>query len=201
MIGGSDRADQEYVWISQFSTLPLFVERVYPGLDAFARDFGVKVRKAGPTTVDLAAYIATVEQECARHPAGVIVVGGWDPALTEPVNKCIEMKVPVVVTDGDLFQSNRLSYAGTDWYQLGVRMAEAQIAGHEKRGLTSGKIGIISPIQNENMQRSRQAMHDTLEGTGIEVVAEEDNDSQADIAAQKTAALLAAIRTHRDGRP
>jgi len=191
-IGGSDRADQEYVWISQFSTLPLFVERVYPGLDAFARDFGVTVRKAGPTTVDLAAYIATVEQECARGPAGIIVVGGWDPALTEPVNKCIDMKVPVVVTDGDLFQSKRLSYAGTDWYLLGVRMAEAQIAEHQKRGLTSGKIGVISPIQNENMQRSRQAIRDTLAGTGIEVVAEEDNDSQADIAAQKTAALLAA---------
>ncbi len=119
-IGGSDRSDQEYVWISQFSTLPLFVERVYPALDAFARDFGVTVRKAGPTVVDLAAYIATVEQECARKPAGVIVVGGWDQALTEPVNKCIENKVPVVVTDGDLFESNRLSYVGTDWYNLGV---------------------------------------------------------------------------------
>jgi ABC-type sugar transport system substrate-binding protein len=123
-IGSPDRSNQEYVWISQFSTLPLFVERVYPGLDAFARDYGVTVRKAGPTVVDLAAYIATVEQECARKPAGVIVVGGWDPALTEPVNKCIESKVPVVVTDGDLFQSNRLSYVGTDWYNLGVKMAE-----------------------------------------------------------------------------
>ncbi|MBN1264670.1 MAG: substrate-binding domain-containing protein [Anaerolineales bacterium] len=191
-IGGSDRADQEYVWISQFSNLPLFVERVYPGLDAFARDFGVTVRKAGPTTVDLAAYIATVEQECARGPAGIIVVGGWDPALTEPVNKCIEMKVPVVVTDGDLFQSNRLSYVGTDWYHLGVVMAEAQIREHEALGLTAGQVAVISPIQNENMQLSRQGIKDTLAGTGIEVVAEEDNDSQADIAAQKTAALMAA---------
>lgn len=191
-IGGSDRADQEYVWISQFSSLPLFVERVYPGLDAFARDFGVTVRKAGPTTVDLAAYIATVEQECARGPAGIIVVGGWDPALTEPVNRCIEMRVPVVVTDGDLFESNRLAYVGTNWYNLGVRMAEAQIAEHRARGLETGQIAVISPVQNENMQRSRQGIRDTLTGTGIEVVAEEDNNSQADIAAQQTAALLSA---------
>jgi len=192
-IGGSDRADQEYVWISQFSSLPLFVERVYPGLDAFAKDFGVKVRKAGPTTVDLAAYIATVEQECARKPAGIIVVGGWDPALTEPVNKCIDMKVPVVVTDGDLFQSRRLAYVGTDWYQLGVRMAEFQIKEHQARGLSAGQIAILSPIQNENMQRSRQGIKDTLAGTGIEVVAEEDNDSQADLAAQRVGALLNAF--------
>lgn len=192
-IGSADRAAQEYVWISQFSSLPLFVERVYPGLDAFARDFGVTVRKAGPTTVDLAAYIATVEQECARGPAGIIVVGGWDPALTEPVNKCIEMRVPVVVTDGDLFQSDRLAYVGTNWYNLGVRMAEFQIAEHQRRGLTTGKIAVLSPIQNENMQRSRQGIRDTLAGTGIELVAEEDNDSQADIAAQRTAALLSAF--------
>jgi ABC-type sugar transport system substrate-binding protein len=193
LIGGSDRADQEYIWISQFSSLPLFVERVYPGLDAFAHDYGVTVRKAGPTTVDLAAYIATVEQECARKPAGIIVVGGWDPALTEPVNKCIDMKVPVIVTDGDLFQSNRLSYVGTDWYQLGVRMAEYQIAEHERRGLTAGQIAILSPIQNENMANSRRGIRDTLEGTGIEVIAEEDNDSQADLAAQRVGALLNAF--------
>ncbi len=192
LVGSPERADQEYVWISQFSTLPLFVERVYPGLEAFASDFGVEVRVAGPTTVDLAAYIATVEQECARGPAGIIVVGGWDPALTEPVNKCIEMQVPVVVTDGDLFQSDRLSYAGTDWYYLGVAMAEAQIAEHEARGLETGQVAVISPIQNENMQHSRQGIRDTLAGTGIEVVAEEDNDSDASIAAQRTAALMSA---------
>ncbi len=119
LIGSPDRTDQEYVWISQFSTLPLFVERVYPGLEAFIRDFGVTVRVAGPTTVDLAAYIATVEQECARGPAGVIVVGGWDPALTEPVNKCIEHASPSschrrrpVPVQSAILCGNRLVLAG-----------------------------------------------------------------------------------------
>lgn len=193
-IGGPDRASQEYVWISNFSSLPLFVERVYPALDAFARDFGVVVRKAGPTTDDLAAYIATVETECARKPAGVIVVGGWDQALQEPVNKCIEMKVPVVVTDGDLPNSKRLSYVGTNWYNLGVIMAKFQIAEHKARGLTTGKVAILSPIQMQNMQEARQGIKDTLQGTGIEVVAEEDNESNVTIAAQKTAAILSANR-------
>jgi ABC-type sugar transport system substrate-binding protein len=193
LIGSADRAEQEYVWISQFSSLPLFVERVYPGLDAFARDFGVTVRKAGPTTVDLAAYIATVEQECAQNPAGVIIVGGWDQALTEPVNRCIEQRVPVIVTDGDLFEADRLAYVGTNWYNLGVSMAEFQIAEHERRGLTSGKIALLYPVQSENMQRAAQGIKDTLANTGIEVVGEEDNQSAADVSAQRTAALLAAI--------
>ena len=97
-----DFSNEEYVWISQNSTLPLFVNRVYPGLEMAAKEIGVKVRKAGPTNIDLAGYIATVEQECARKPAGVLVVGGWDPSLTEPVNKCVSQGVPTVVTDGDL---------------------------------------------------------------------------------------------------
>jgi len=193
-IGGSDRSKQEYVWISQDSTLPVFVERVYPALKAFEKDYGVTVRIAGPTGIDLATFIATVEQEAARKPAGIIVVGGWDPALTEPVNKAIAMHVPVVVTDGDLDKSDRLCYVGTDWYNLGVRMAQYQIQEHKARGLSSGKIAVLSPIQAENMQKARQGIKDTLVGTGIEVVAEEDNESQADISAQKVAALLKSYR-------
>lgn len=191
-IGSPDRAKQEYVWISNFSSLPLFVERVYPALDAFARDFGVTVRKAGPTTDDLAAYIATVETECARKPAGIIVVGGWDQSLQEPVNKCIASQVPVVVTDGDLGNSNRLSYVGTNWYNLGVTMAKFQLEEHKRRGLTTGKVAILSPIQMENMQEARQGIKDTLKGSGIDVVAEEDNESNATVAAQKMAAILSA---------
>jgi len=72
-------------------------------------------------------------------------------------------------------------------------MAEAQIAEHEARGWDTGQVAVISPIQNENMQRSRQGIKDTLAGTGIELVAEEDNDSDASISAQRTAALLSAF--------
>ena len=192
VIGSDSRASQEYVWISNFSSLPLFVERVYPALDAFSQDFNVVVRKAGPTTDDLAAYITTVETECARKPAGIIVVGGWDQSLQEPVNKCLEMKVPVVVTDGDLPNSNRLSYVGTNWYNLGVSMAEFQIKEHEKRGWTTGKVAILSPINFQNMQEAREGIKDTLAGTNIEIVAIEDNESNAGIAAQKMAAILTA---------
>jgi len=193
IIGSPARADQEYVWISNWSSLPLFVERVYPSLEAFARDFGVTVRKAGPTSDDLAAYITTVETECSRQPApaGVIVVGGWDQSFQEPVNKCLTMKVPVVVTDGDLPNSNRLSYVGTNWYNLGVLMAKYQIKEHEARGWTKGKVAILTPLSYENMMEAVQGIKDTLKDTPIEVLLE---DSQADVTVttQKMAAVLAA---------
>ena len=59
-VGDPSRSDQEYVWISNASNLPLFVERVYPGLESARKALNVKVRIAGPTSVDLAAFITTV---------------------------------------------------------------------------------------------------------------------------------------------
>jgi len=185
-------SDQEYVWISQNANLPLFVDRVYPALEQASEDLGVKVRKAGPTTVDLAAFISTVEQTCASGVDGVIVVGGWDPALTESVNKCIDQGVPTVVTDGDLPESKRLSYLGTDWYQIGVAQARKQIAEHKEKGKSTGKVATLSIINSDNMRQARQGFADTLKGTGIEVVANEDDKGAADEAAAKAGQLLAA---------
>src|SRR5262245_22973438 len=115
-IGDASRSSQEYVWISNASNLPLFVERVYPGLESARKALNVNVRIAGPTSVDLSAFITTVDAECSKNPAGVIVVGGWDDALASEVDKCIDKKVPTIVTDGDLPMSKRLTYLGTNWY-------------------------------------------------------------------------------------
>ncbi len=138
-IGDPSRADQEYVWISNASNLPLFVERVYPGLELARKALNVKVRIAGPTSVDLAAFITTVDAECTKNPAGVIVVGGWDDALASEVDKCIDKKVPTVVTDGDLPISKRLTYLGTNWYNLGYQHGQYQCRYHEEAGLDDGR--------------------------------------------------------------
>lgn len=184
-------SNEEYVWISQNSTLPLFVARDHPTLLLAGKDLGVKVRIAGPTNIDLAAFISTIETECAAHPAGVIVVG-WDPSLSASVDKCIDEKVPTVTDDADLPNSKRLAFIGTDWYQIGVQQALAQLADLKARGLTTGKVATLSIINADNMTAARNGFADTLKGTGITIVADEDDGGASDQAASKTAALLAA---------
>ena len=184
-----------YVWISQNSTLPLFVNRVYPGLATAAKELGVTVQKAGPTNIDLAAYIATVEQWAAKKPAGILVVGGWDPSLGVVVDKSIKQGVPTVVTDGDLPKSKRLCYFGTDWTQVGVQQARVMIAEHRARGIKNGKVATLSIFNADNMTAARNGFRDTLKGSGIQVVANEDDAGASDTAASKAAALLSA---HRD---
>ncbi len=191
-IGDPSRASQEYVWISNASNLPLFVERVYPGLESARKAFNVNVRIAGPTSVDLAAFITTVDAECTKNPAGVIVVGGWDDALASEVDKCIDKKVPTMVTDGDLPMSKRLTYLGTNWYNLGYQHGQYQCRYHKEAGLAAGEIGTISFLAASNFIAARQGLRDALakECPDVKVVADEESGTNVEQVAANTAAII-----------
>src|SRR3990170_211575 len=191
-VGDPSRADQEYVWISNYSSLPLFVERVYPGLEYARKALNVQVTIAGPAANDLAAFIGAVDAVCAKGPAGVIVVGGWDEALAAEVDKCIDRKVPTVVTDGDLVTSKRLTYLGTNWYNLGYQHGLYQCGYHAEAGLEAGKIGTISFLAAGNFISARQGLRDALAATcpGVVVVADEESTSNVEVVAANTAAIL-----------
>jgi ABC-type sugar transport system substrate-binding protein len=182
-----DYSDEVYYWISQNSTLPLFVAHDYVGMELAAKELGVKVEKAGPTNIDLPAFIATIDQVCAQKPNGVTVVG-WDPSLAAAVDRCIELGVPTITDDADLPNSKRLAFVGTDWYDIGVQQAKAMI---EATG-GQGEVATLSIINADNMRQARQGFEDTIRGTGLKIVAHEDDGGDASQAAAKTASLLAA---------
>lgn len=186
---GPANATETYYWISQFSTLPLFVRTDYRGLKAVAEQLGINVRIAGPTNIDLPAFIAAIDQVCAQNPKGVSVVG-WDPSLSASVDKCIEMGVPTVVDDADLPGSKRLAFIGTDWYTIGQEQAKALM----KAIPNGGKVATLSLVSADNMTKARAGFSDVLatQGDKYQIIANEDDTGGAQIAAQVTAALLAA---------
>jgi ABC-type sugar transport system substrate-binding protein len=188
---GPDDAKETYYWISNKANLPLFVQYDYAGMKRIAEELGVKVSVAGPTDFDLPGFIAAVDQVCAQKPTGVVVVGGWDPSLTESVNKCMEMGVPTVLDDGDLPTSKRLAHVGSDWRTIGQQQAKTLM----KALPDGGKVATLSII-NSNAQRdgvSGFVDYITANGGGkYEVVASEDDAGDAAKAAEVTAALLAA---------
>ncbi len=186
---GPADAKEVYYWISQNATLPLFVRSDYKGMDKIANQLGVQVRIAGPTNIDLAAFIAAIDQVCAQQPAGVSVVG-WDPSLAASVDKCIELKVPTVVDDADLPNSKRLSFIGTNWETIGREQAKA-IVDNVPDG---GKVAMMSIINADNMQHAVKGFTDYLGqfGDKYPIVANEDDGGDSAKAAQVTAALLAA---------
>jgi ribose transport system substrate-binding protein len=174
---GPADAKYTYYWISNKANLPLFVQYDYVGMKRVAEELGVRVVVAGPTDFDLPGFIAAVDQVCAQKPSGVSVVGGWDPSLTEPVKRCLAAGVPTVVDDGDLPDSGRLAYIGTNWTQVGVAQAK-QLMAELPNG---GKVAMMSIINAGNM---REAV------AGFQ--ANEDDGGDAQKAAQVTAAVLAA---------
>ena len=188
---GPADAKEVYYWVSNKANLPLFVQYDYVGMKRIAEELKVQVRVAGPTDFDIPGFIAAVEQVCAQKPAGVSVVGGWDPSLTEAVNKCVEMGVPTVVDDGDLPASKRLAYIGTNWTGIG----EAQAKKMMEMLPNGGKIAMMSIINADNMREAVKGFTAYIEANGggkYKIVANEDDNGDSSVAAQKTSALLAA---------
>ena len=188
---GPRDAKEVYYWVSNKANLPLFVQYDYVGMKRVAEELKVQVRVAGPTDFDIPGFIAAVEQVCAQKPAGVSVVGGWDPSLTEAVNKCVEMGVPTVVDDGDLPLSKRLSYIGTNWTKIGEAQARAMMA----KLPNGGKLAMTSIINADNMREAVRGFTAYVEANGrgkFKIVASEDDNGDASKAAQVTSALLAA---------
>ena len=188
---GPADAKEVYYWVSNKANLPLFVQYDYVGMKRIAEELKVQVRVAGPTDFDIPGFIAAVEQVCAQKPAGVSVVGGWDPSLTEAVNKCVEMGVPTVVDDGDLPASKRLAYIGTNWTGIG----EAQAKKMMEILPGGGKLAMMSIINADNMREAVKGFTAYIEANGVgkyKIVANEDDNGDSSVAAQKTSALLAA---------
>lgn len=188
---GPADAKETYYWISNKANLPLFVQYDYVGMKRIAEELGVKVIVAGPTDFDIPGFISAVNQVCAQKPNGVSVVGGWDPSLTEPVKNCLAQGVPTVVDDGDLPDSGRLAYIGTNWTQVGVAQAKKLM----EMLPNGGKLASMSIINAGNMREAVAGFKAYIEANGggkYNIVSNEDDGGDAQKAAQVTAAILAA---------
>ena len=73
--GNCKPGSAQYYWVSAISTLPLFVANDFPVLFATAKELKVCAHVVGPSAMDISGDFAAIEETCAQHPAGVMVVG------------------------------------------------------------------------------------------------------------------------------
>ena len=182
-------ADEEYVWLSANANLPLFTAHDHPALRLVGQELGVKVTVAGPNTIDIPGFVAAIEQTMPRRPAGMMIVG-WDPsALVPPINKAVEAGIPVVCVDADVPASKRLAFIGTDWYDLGVRQAEAMVKALAGR---RGKVALLGLIEQEIDQKAFAGFRSVAEKAGLTCMEpQQDKGNQAE-AVRVAAAILQA---------
>jgi ABC-type sugar transport system substrate-binding protein len=156
--------NEEYVWLSANANLPLFTVHDHPALRLAGAELGVKVSIAGPSSVDIPGLVAAIEQTTARKPAGMMVVG-WDPsALVPPINAAIAAGIPVVCVDADVPASRRFSFIGTDWFEIGVRQAEAMIRALAGR---KGKVALVGLIEQEIDQKAFAGFRSVADKAGL----------------------------------
>jgi ribose transport system substrate-binding protein len=173
-------SNEEYVWLSANANLPLFTAHDHPALQLAGKDLGVKVTIAGPNSVDVSGLVAVIEQTIARKPAGMMVVG-WDPsALVPPINKAVESGIPVVCVDADVPASKRLAFIGTDWFDLGVRQAEAMIKALAGR---KGRVALLGLIDQVIDQQAFAGFRSVAEKAGLACMEpQHDRGNQAEAA-------------------
>ena len=181
--------NEEYVWISANSNLPLFVAADHPALYQVGKELGVKVTIAGPNTVDIPGLVATVEQTVARKPAGIMVVG-WDPsALIPAINQAIESGVPVVCVDADVPASKRLAFIGTDWVEIGRKQAGAMLKALNGK---KGKVAMLGLIEQSIDQQAIEGFRTVASAAGLSVMEpQQDKGNQGEAARVATALLQA----------
>ncbi len=182
----------QYYWVSGLSTLPLFVANDFPVLFATATELKVCAHVVGPSAFDISADLAAIEETCAKHPAGVMVVG-LDASLASGINKCIAEKVPTDTIDVDVPNSNRLAFVGGNFVSLGTYIADNMIAEQKRlKGRTTGEIALTmdttvpSNFQIESgISTELKAKHWTFDGY------QNDMDTAAGGASASSALIIA----------
>ena len=179
--------DEEYVWVSANANLPLFTAADHPALDQAGEELGVKVSKAGPNSIDIPSLVAAVEQTAARRPAGMMVVG-WDPsALVSPINAAVEAGIPVICVDADVPASKRLSFVGTNWYDIGVQQAQVML---KALGERRGKVALLGLIEQTIDQEAFAGFRSVAVPAGLQAMEpQQDKGNQAE-ATRVAAAII-----------
>jgi ribose transport system substrate-binding protein len=181
-------SSQRYVMVVVISGHP-FWNDIKKGAQDAANQLGVKFEFTGPVEYDAAAQAAQVDQLIVTKPAGIIV-GSYDPSMTQSINRAIAAGIPVATIDSDAPNSNRLVFVGPDHYQVGWEYGKKMAALLNNRG----KIGLLTVIAQTNLMRRIQGIKDyfTQNAPDIKIVATEDNGGDDQVTADKTKSMIEA---------
>ena len=91
--------------------------------------------------------ITALEQVIASNPAGIVLLGVND-SLNVLVDEAMNKGIPVVTWDSDIPSSRRITHVGTNWAQLGDKLAEAA---YESTG-GKGKAAMVGLVGASHME-------------------------------------------------
>ena len=179
---------EEYVMVTTAINLPLYVNHDQKAFLKWGEKMGVRTSILGPSEWDVPGQIATIEQVIPGKPAGLLI-NGTDPGIASAIKKAVAAGIPTVVYDSEIPNSNRHSFIGSDWYEMGRLQGErmATLIGGK------GKVACMGILGMENMEAGFKGLQDALKKfPAIQFIGKYDDKANVEIAARITADLLAA---------
>lgn len=158
------------------------------GLNKAAQQDGVLAEMRGPANFDPHAEAAALQDAVAERPTGILVSVVDAALMTPEINDALNAGIPVITIDSDAPHSRRLFFIGTN------NRAAGRLGGQTLATSLHGKgnVVIYTMPGQPNLDQRLEGYDDVLASyPGIHVVAIEDIQGQAGIAAEKTRQYLA----------
>ena len=128
-----DTYEKKYVFVC-----PLTWSNVAAGIRQADQEFAVNTKLMGSEELNTERQADAIRESILTGVDGMITAAtGESQILTDAVNEAVEAGIPVVMVDGDLEDSKRSCYIGTDNLEAG-RMAGQDM--YEATGGTPGRI-------------------------------------------------------------
>ena len=187
-----DVSGQRYVMVVPISGHPFWVS-IRKGAQDAATQLGVKFEFTGPVEFDNRAQQQQIEQIAVTKPAAFIT-GAFDPTMTDTIGRVFDMGIPMVLFDSDAPKSKRISFIGPDHYKIGWEYGRRMVDMIKKKGKIQGKIGLLTAIDQTNLQVRIQGLKDYLaqNAPGFTVVATEDNRGDDQVTAERAKFMMTA---------
>jgi len=182
----AEMKDKLYFEMTALANLPYFIDHQV-GLYYAGEVLGAETKYVGPLDYDMTAMVNAFEQAIAEDPDGINVIG-FDDALKPTINKSVEMGIPIVTLDAEVYGSDRLTFLGTGNYNAGRVGAQllAEAIGGE------GKVALITKTGQSNLEERLQGYQDEFAENfpNIEVVQIINDDSDSAKAADGLKAVI-----------
>jgi ribose transport system substrate-binding protein len=179
--------NEEYIAVACMGNLEYFSAHKF-AWKWMGDKLGVKTSYIGPAEYDVPGEIAAFDQAIARRPAGIAVFG-VEESLKPEIDKAVAAGIPVVTFSGDVPDSKRSTFVGTNQHDLGYfgGMKLGEVLGGR------GDVAILSIPGVSMFDVREQGFRDAFaKFSGIRVV--QTGDTKADTVTAISAAKAIMLR-------
>lgn len=149
--------NEKYIYIAATSKSRQ-AENEKEGLNAFRNEFRVNATIFAPDEFDVVVQTQLLLEAIKEKPNGIIIYGAA-LSLTPYVNQAIDAGIPTITVGSDLPDSKRLAYVGPDWYEVGVKQAEAVVELINK----SGTVAMLGRVGSDSTDQAFRGFEEAME--------------------------------------